>query len=104
MPGLRMQFCGDFKVLRRIMRTCAVGKWQKEPNGVRQFRSTDGAVMHWSTTKCTLWIQGPEEPRAALEEKLLTISGWPLGEGLTVKAASEPETHRLRRGKHPKRT
>ena len=44
--------------------------WTKQPNGVWILRCHDGSNLHWSSTKGTLWCDGPEEARDALRWKV----------------------------------
>lgn len=47
--------------------TGTVGGWKATANGVWDFRSGGGAVLHWSSTKGTVWVEGREPARAELE-------------------------------------
>jgi transposase InsO family protein len=51
------------------------GRWEQRPNGVWMLCCRDGANLHWSSTRGTLWYDGMEEARDALRwrvERCLT--------------------------------
>ncbi len=47
------------------------GEWLAEPNGVGRFKCKGGASFHWSSTKGTIWFDGPSSQK----EILLLIIG-----------------------------
>jgi hypothetical protein len=46
------------------------GEWLKEPNGVWKFKCKDGAGFHWSSTKGTLWFDGPSPQKEILKSMI----------------------------------
>ena len=64
--------CSNFKALRRIVRLTGIpGESKKLPNGQRQYRTHDGAVLnYWKSTK-TINFQGRELPAAELKNMVL---------------------------------
>jgi hypothetical protein len=58
-PGSR-RFIGTLRELQDlILLTGDYGEWQEKPNGVWRYSSEDGGGLNWSSTKGTLWIDGP---------------------------------------------
>jgi hypothetical protein len=69
----RPKFRGTIQDLRRLTWFAGVrGRWREGPNGVWRFSCFDGAGMNWSSTRGTLWFDGPdvEELRRAILEAL----------------------------------
>ncbi len=63
----RLKFCGTIKLIKQLTwKAGVIGKWNEKPNGVWQFRLRNGAVMSWSSTKGTIWFDGPLEAREDL--------------------------------------
>lgn len=53
-----------------------VGEWTERPNSCWRFVGKDRAGLNWSSTKSTIWFDGPADAKAALEKKTLeTLSG-----------------------------
>ncbi len=46
------------------------GEWQEEPNKVWKFRCPDRSGMHWSESKGTIWFDGPQAAKSALQAKI----------------------------------
>src|SRR5688572_13325834 len=66
-PGPR-RFIGSLRYLQDlILLTGDYGEWQEKPNGVWRYRSEDGGGFNWSSTRGTLWFDGPPEPRDRLQ-------------------------------------
>jgi hypothetical protein len=57
----KLKYQGKINELRRVTWYADVrGRWEKCPNGVWRFRCRDGAGMNWSSTRGTLWFDGPD--------------------------------------------
>jgi hypothetical protein len=66
-PGPR-RFIGSLPYLQDlVLLTGDYGEWQEKPNGVWRYRSEDGGGLNWSSTKGTLWFDGPPQARALLQ-------------------------------------
>lgn len=48
-----------------------IGGWRKRPNGCWRYRTRDGAGLHWSETRGTVWFDGPEWAMRELERKVV---------------------------------
>jgi predicted nucleotide-binding protein len=57
------------------------GEWQSKPNDCWRFVSKDRAGLNWSSTKGTIWFDGPSDARvkmqAAVEMAFTTVTGVP---------------------------
>jgi hypothetical protein len=63
----KLQFHGSLTELQDlILFTGDYGEWEEKPNGVWRYRSEDGGGLNWSSTRGTLWFDGPPEPCARL--------------------------------------
>jgi hypothetical protein len=57
----KLIYRGTIGELRRLTWTAGVrGRWNPLPHGVWQFRCRDGAGMNWSSTRGTIWFDGPD--------------------------------------------
>ena len=64
----KLQFRGSLTELQDlILLTGDYGEWEEQPNGVWHYRSEDGGGLNWSSTRGTLWCDGPPEPRTRLQ-------------------------------------
>lgn len=64
-------FSGLFDDLKdRILVAGIDGDWIDRGNGVWQLKSPDGANMSWSSTKGTIWCDGKQPGKSALEAKI----------------------------------
>lgn len=61
------------------------GTWEPEPNGVFMLRTNCGVNMHWSSTKKTVWFDGPDAAQKQLAAKLARVEVLTLPEHPTVK-------------------
>jgi hypothetical protein len=52
------------------------GEWLEEPNSVWRFKCKDGAGFHWSSTRGTLWCDGPSPQKEALEHMIRKALGF----------------------------
>jgi hypothetical protein len=57
----QLKFHGTINELQRLTWFSDVrGRWRPLPDGVWRFRCRDGAGMNWSSTRGTLWFDGPD--------------------------------------------
>ena len=64
--------CGDFKTFRGIVALAGIpGEWKKLPNGQRQYRTHDGAVLNYWKSTGRITFQGRELPAAELKAMVL---------------------------------
>ena len=76
---LKIKYAGTIDSLRaELKRNEIIGTWAEEPNGVYRLRMLNGAALHWSSTKGTLWCDGPSAERAALEGRVAFALHWPI--------------------------
>ncbi len=86
-PGSKLCFHGSLGALQDLVLLMGVyGEWHEKPSGVWRFVCEDRAGLNWSSTRGTLWFDGPPEPRDRLQG--------------TIEAALRTMTSRLsRRGR-----
>ncbi len=66
-----LKFHGDLNELKdRLLPLDLDGEWEEQPNKVWKLRCKDRAGLLWSSTKGTVWFDGPAPERAALEGKV----------------------------------
>lgn len=54
-------FTGNIDDLKAGMDATGIpGAWEEKPNQCWRFRAKDGAGLNWSSTKGTIWFDGPE--------------------------------------------
>jgi hypothetical protein len=53
-----------------VLLTGVYGEWQENPNGVWRYLCEDRAGLNWSSTRGTVWCDGPPKPRARLERTM----------------------------------
>lgn len=58
-----------------VSATGIAGQWQEKPNACWRYVAKDGAGLNWSSTKGTLWFDGPADAKAALEAAFHAVSG-----------------------------
>jgi hypothetical protein len=64
----KLQFRGNLsELMDLVLLTGDDGEWQEKPNGIWRYRSADGGGLNWSSTRGTVWCDGPPKPRARLE-------------------------------------
>jgi predicted nucleotide-binding protein len=64
-----MKFHGSFDGLKSKLSPLGLdGEWQELENGVVRFACRDRAGLNWSSTKGTLWFDGPAQAKAKLTE------------------------------------
>jgi hypothetical protein len=57
----KLQFHGSLTELQDlILLTGDNGEWEEQPNGVWHYRSEDGGGLNWSSTRGTIWFDGPD--------------------------------------------
>ncbi len=65
--SLKLKFCGSLAAIKKLTWDAGVrGNWTARPNQVWLFRLRNGAGMLWSSTKGTLWFDGPPAARDEL--------------------------------------
>jgi hypothetical protein len=68
---LPLRFRGSLNELQHlVLPTEADGEWEEKPNGVWRYRSDTGAGLNWSSTRGTLWFDGPSAPRAHFQQRV----------------------------------
>ena len=71
MAAIKSPFVGKFDKIRKFVKKWSPGaSWEKQPNGVWLGRWADGAVLGWSSTKGTIWFQGPPLHAMVLEQDI----------------------------------
>src|SRR5215467_5641239 len=64
-------FSGSFAELKdRLLLAGIDGEWIEGANGVWQLRCPEDANLNWSSTRGTIWCQGKEPAKSALETKV----------------------------------
>ncbi len=67
----KLRFLGSLDALQDlVLLTGVYGDWEEKPNGIWRYVCEDRGGLNWSSTKGTLWFDGPEEPRARLQRTL----------------------------------
>jgi hypothetical protein len=57
----KLRYQGTIEELRRLTWFAEVkGRWKPQPNGVWRFGCRDGSGMNWSSTRGTIWFDGPD--------------------------------------------
>jgi hypothetical protein len=70
---IKLQFRGNLsELMDLVLLTGDDGEWQEKPNGIWRYRSADGGGLNWSSTRGTVWCDGPPKPRARLERLIET--------------------------------
>jgi len=74
---LKITYAGTLDSLKaELQHNDITGTWTEEPNGVHRLRLRNGAALHWSSTKGTLWCDGPTTERRALEGQVGFALHW----------------------------
>jgi hypothetical protein len=82
--SMTIRFHGTLPQLVEVMARSGIrGEWEQEPNGVVMMRCANGANVHWSTTRKTLWFDGCAAGRQQLLACLEKAVGQ-IGEGSTA--------------------
>src|SRR3712207_9245056 len=64
----KLRFCGSLDALQDlVLLTGVYGEWREGANGVWRYVCDGRAGLNWSSTKGTVWFDGPEQPRARLQ-------------------------------------
>lgn len=64
-------FRGSLEDLKdRLLLLGLDGEWLEQPNGVWKFRCSDRSALLWSSTKGTVWFEGPPGSKAAFERRV----------------------------------
>jgi hypothetical protein len=62
--GMPMKFHGELQALKdRLLPLDLEADWQEMPYGVWRLTCRDHAGMNWSSTRGTVWFDGPPGPR-----------------------------------------
>jgi predicted nucleotide-binding protein len=70
---MALRFKGELGELKAKLFAAGIeGEWS-ESNGNHQLRDAAGGVINWSPTKGTIWCQGAEKPKAALEARVAAV-------------------------------
>jgi hypothetical protein len=66
-----IKFVGTHQALKdRLLLLGIDGEWLQQPHMVWMFKCRDGAGLHWSQTKGTVWFDGPPATKAILRAKV----------------------------------
>jgi hypothetical protein len=69
--GGKLNFPGTLQALQDlVLLTGVYGEWEQKPNGVWRYCSETGGGLNWSSTRGTLWFDGPSQPRARLQQTI----------------------------------
>lgn len=86
---MALKFHGSFDELKQKLTPLGLdGTWQELANGVVKFTCRDHGGMSWSTTKGTVWFDGPATAKAALASKVEQV----LADGAPVAEADPRST------------
>ena len=67
-----MKYLGSLDDLKALLNTLPItGTWHSQSNGNFMFRCSTGAILHFSTTKFTVWFDGDDEANADLYELIV---------------------------------
>lgn len=58
-----------------VAATGAEGIWEEKPNKCWKFTGKDRAGLNWSSTKGTIWFDGPDGPKRSLEAAVDAVMG-----------------------------
>ncbi len=69
--GSKLRFQGSLGQLQDlVLLTGIYGEWKEGGNGVWRYVCEDRAGLNWSSTKGTLWFDGPPKPQARLQRTI----------------------------------
>ena len=66
----KLVFRGTLEGLQDLALLTGNGEWQAKPNGVWRFVAEDGAGLNWSSTRGTVWFDGPHRAQERLRLQL----------------------------------
>ena len=67
----KLTFQGSLGALQDVVLLTGIyGEWDEQPNGVWRYVCEDRAGLNWSSTRGTVWFDGPLKPRARLERTI----------------------------------
>ncbi len=67
----KLKFIGSLDQLKdRLFPLDLNGDWQEQPNGVWKLKGTDRTGLLWSSTRGTIWFDGPPAARDALANRV----------------------------------
>jgi hypothetical protein len=88
-PAMSFRFHGALEELKdRLLPLDLEGEWQQQPNGVWKFRCRDGTGLLWSSTRGTIWFDGPTALRMFLKNKIELV----LSEGAVASSPAADST------------
>ncbi|MCK6418901.1 MAG: nucleotide-binding protein [Alphaproteobacteria bacterium] len=68
------KFLGSYEELKeKVSQIQIAGEWKELPNGQKQFRAKNGAILNWWETKGTLLFQGEKAKTSQFEERLTPL-------------------------------
>ena len=69
--GSKLCFHGSLGALQDlVLLTGVYGEWDEKSNGVWRYVCDDRAGLNWSSTRGTLWFDGPPKPRDRLQRTI----------------------------------
>ena len=69
-----LSFHGELQQLKdRLLPLDLDGEWQEQANSVWKSRCKDRAGLLWSSTRGTIWFDGPPGPKGTLETKVAAV-------------------------------
>lgn len=69
-------FHGNIDQIKALVETAGIeGTWAEKANSVWKFTAKDRAGLNWSSTKGTVWFDGPAQAKAALENIINPLLG-----------------------------
>src|SRR5438046_2582105 len=76
-------FTGSIDDLKAgVAATGIVGSWEEKPNLCWRYKAKDGAGLNWSSSRGTLWFDGPEMAKNQMIAAIEAI----LGSNAVIKA------------------
>jgi predicted nucleotide-binding protein len=71
---MALTFTGELQTLKdRLLPLDLEGDWEGPANGVWKFKCRDRSGLLWSSTKGTVWFDGPAAPKEALSSKVTAL-------------------------------
>lgn len=88
-PEMAVKFHGSLQELKdRLLPLDLQGEWEEQPNSVWKLKCKDKSGMLWSTTKGTVWFDGPQMQKTGLSQKVESL----LADGAIVAQAAAGST------------
>lgn len=68
-----MKFHGEYdELIARLSSQSVDGDWEEKPNNCWRLKLKSGAGVNWSANKGTIWLDGPQDAKKALQNKVET--------------------------------